>query len=169
MMKYFLLIMGFCLGLVACQSSNSGSTSAPKKESQATAPTSEGQLLYPSIPAATVHQLFRECDFLDVIFNGSFRGVSMSLSQDQQKDIRQTLSFITTTPASINTNCATTGRMFFLKKGETLLEADFYLQDNCTYFIFYENKKPSYANQMSQQGANYFMKMIQTAGQARGQ
>ncbi|MFK8100981.1 MAG: hypothetical protein AB8G15_00585 [Saprospiraceae bacterium] len=165
-MKYLLIVITLSLSLFACQSEPAAKQ--PKTASpQTAAPTT--QQLYPSIPAAIVQNLFQECDFLDVIFNGSFKGVSMSLSQDQQNDIRQTLSFITTTPAQINSNCKTTGRMFFLKQGVTLLEADFYLQDGCQYFVFFEKGKATYANAMSQVGANYLNQMIEKAGQVRGQ
>ncbi len=38
-----------------------------------------------------------------------------------------------------------------------MMEADFYFfGEGCTYLVFYENKKPKYANYLTQEGVAYY-------------
>ncbi|MDX1666991.1 MAG: hypothetical protein R3350_07170 [Saprospiraceae bacterium] len=130
------LLLLVAMGLSAC-SQDSGQTA---------------EATYPSVPDDTVFMLWEKCDYIDFIFyNRSF-----SMSQDEQAQIRQTIRHISEATPVIDPACQPAGRIFFQVEGENALQGDFFFQDGCTYFLFYEDGEIKYANEMTPLGVKFY-------------
>jgi hypothetical protein len=145
----------FCVilivGTFACQNADTKNEGS-EKSNQTTKASSAEQLSQPgSIPVELMKSLWEECDYIDIIFYNS----PVSVSQGDQAGIRNTLQFITTKPVPLNPDCAPMGRISFIVKGNIQTEADIYLSQGCSYFVFIEEGKIKYANEMTPQGINF--------------
>ena len=157
-MKQFILMMIVAGFFFACGGSTGGgqekasSETTPASNETATTSTSEGYTL-PPYPQEKVKVLFDSCDYIDVIFYYE----SFSINQHNKKDIIGMLNNVSSNPpASINPDCQPIGRIFFQIQGRNAAEADIFFQDQCLYFLFYEDKKYAYANNFTQSGVNFF-------------
>ncbi|MBX2927749.1 MAG: hypothetical protein KF852_07945 [Saprospiraceae bacterium] len=150
------------LGLIAMLFAACG----PKKtetKAPAAAPPPVGTTM-PGLPIEILRTLVAECDYIDVvIYNPPF-----SMNQQDQANVRGSIQHISETPATHNPANQALGRIFYQIKGETFLEADIFLSTGATYFLFYQDKKPAFANTMTEQGV-YFYANILTRVQSGGQ
>ncbi|MEN0005953.1 MAG: hypothetical protein AAF798_17515 [Bacteroidota bacterium] len=161
--SYFRKIAFFALAISlvasACQNSSNSATAENTETAPAAneAPTAAetpavDPTPLPSIPEATMQQLFEQCDYIDYVFYYT----NFSISQNEQASIRATLAHVSPQPAPMNPNCKPMGRIFYQVQGENVAEADFYFSQDCLYYIFMENNKPKYGNYMSEQGFTFF-------------
>lgn len=160
MNRFFLLF--FVVALVAsCQPKASNADQPaeanPEAQQQATTtqppnPASTGGQSYPSIPLDTLTMLWEKCDYVDFVFYN----FNFSMSQDEKVGIQSTLRHIAEETPVINPSCPPMGRIFFQVDGRNALEADFFIGDECLYYIFYDNGKKAYANKMTDMGKNFF-------------
>ena len=108
---------------------------------------------YPSIPQERVKLLFDSCDYIDILFFQE----SFSINQHTQKDIRGMLNYISQNPPkSINPSCQPIGRIFFQIDGRNEASANIFFQQECLYFLFLEDEKPTYANGFTESGVKFF-------------
>jgi hypothetical protein len=142
---------------------------APQNDSGATEATTttqaQGTPQYPSIPASTMQYLAENCDYVDFIF---YRA-NFSMSQSTASAIRNTLAGISTQLPVINPDCPATGRIFFQVEGVNAVEADFFIENGCAYYIFLENGQYTYANKMTEQGMAAYLNIIKQALQVQPQ
>jgi hypothetical protein len=167
MIRHFLLF-AFVLCLIACgEKTNQANTSTTPAATTtaptaaATKPVTKTAVSYPPLPNNIAQDLYNRCDFVDYIFYDP--SLPMSISLIEQSSIRSTFAHIGPEKAMTDGTCKPTGRVMFQHKGEYIIEADFYLRDECTYYIFMVNGKPTYANAMSQAGITFFSNNINSA------
>jgi hypothetical protein len=110
----------------------------------------------PGLPIEILRTLVAECDYIDVvIYNPPF-----SMNQQDQANVRGSIQHISETPAKHNPANQALGRIFYQAKGETLLEADIFLSPGATYFLFYQDKKPAFANALTEQGVYFYANIL---------
>ncbi len=131
------------------QTTNKPATAAPQS-------TIDPADQLPSITNEIMDDLWTNCDAVDFLFYD----LPISMNQEDQASIRQTLKHVSTTPARINKGCKPIGRIFFNGQGESLMEAEIVFNKQCQYYIFYENKKKTYANQMAKEGVDFMNKIL---------
>ena len=117
-----------------------------------TTATQQTATALPSISFEEMKEMYEQCDFIDFIFYQ----FDFSMSVNAKTNIQKIVGFVAPEIPTINPNCQPTGRIFFQKNGETMIEADMYFNDICQYFIFFKDGKQVYANSMSPQGKVYF-------------
>jgi hypothetical protein len=153
MLRPFLVATLCVLFLAACGGTaeeKSENTSDEPREAAVAAPA--GERLYPSVPLDTLQMLFQQCDYIDYVFYYT----NFSISQNSQSDIQQAIRYISEQVPLINPQCKPLGRLFFQVDGENRLEADLYFQDGCTYYVFHEQGKPTYANEIMPAGIQFY-------------
>jgi hypothetical protein len=107
----------------------------------------------PGYPKEKVLNLVDSCDYIDIIFYYH----EFSINQSNPKDIRGMLNYVSTvSPETLNAGCQPIGRIFFQIDGRNAAEADIFFQQECLYFLFYEDGKYAYANNLTQSGVNFF-------------
>ena len=108
----------------------------------------------PPLPEHIYHDIYKYSDYLDVLFED----LDFSMSQDNNASIRSFLQNINLKrTAALNTACEPMGHASFQKNGQSIIEADFYHEPGCYYFIFYyENEQPMFSNSMSETGIQFF-------------
>lgn len=151
---FLLFLLGAAIASCQPKSSDAGTTGTAPAANTAEVPASPAtsSVSYPSIPLDTLMMLWEKCDYIDFVFYN----LSFSMSQDEKEGIQSTLRHIAEDVPKINENCAPLGRIFFQVDGKNAAEADFYIGENCLYYIFYENGKKTYANLMTESGKNFF-------------
>jgi hypothetical protein len=149
-MKISVAFVVLALAALSCsqpstdKSAQNGGTSSP--------PASN----FSTLPVETLRTLVAECDYIDlIVYNPSF-----SMSQSEAASIQATLQQIGEGAPAHNPANQPFGRIFYQSKGETLLEADVYLGQTGSYFIFYQDKKQAFANVMTTQGVNFYLNII---------
>lgn len=151
-MKSYLTLAVSAMMMFACQ---------PKAPEQATAPPSSA---FPTLPMEILSTLVAECDYIDLImYNPQF-----SMSQNDQASVKGSIAQIADQVPMHNPANRPVGHIFYQAKGETILEADLYLGAGGSYFIFYQQGKPTFANSMTQTGINFYgniLSRLQGGGQ----
>ncbi len=109
---------------------------------------------YRPLPRHIYDQIYKYADYLDIIFED----LDFSMSQENNASIRGFLNNINMkrTPA-VKSSCKPMGHVVFLKKGNPIIEADFFHSPGCYYFLFFDEMgKPIFANSMSDIGIDFF-------------
>ena len=114
----------------------------------------------PALSSARLNQLIDSTTYIDILFFSS----PLSMSIDNAEGIKSMLGGISTNTVKRKANCVPAGRLFLTHKGESLAEVDFYYADGCYYFVFFENKRHSYANAMSESGKAFFASFLTQEG-----
>ncbi|MGB3545451.1 MAG: hypothetical protein WBA17_00640, partial [Saprospiraceae bacterium] len=96
--------------------------------------------------------LWENSSHMDVVFYQ----LPISLNQDNQEGVRSTLAHIAETPPVIDPGCQSIGRIFFTVGTENKETAEIYFNKTCVYFVWLENEKPAFANQMTDSGVQFF-------------
>jgi hypothetical protein len=156
----------FIATLFQCQpSANTDTQEAAATSNEATAAAPQ-VASYPSIAQEKMMYLYENCDYVDfVLYNTNF-----SMSQGDQPAIRATLSGVSTQPAQVPSTCQPVGRVFFQVEGVNVEEADLFFGGDCLAYVFYEDGKYAYGNQMTQSGLDFYQKIfsqVQTQQQAQ--
>lgn len=156
MNRFVLLLLCFSI-LYSCQSGPKDQGGDQQSgQQQAAAQPPEGEQLYPSLPLDTLQMLWEQCDYIDYVFYYK----DFSVSQNKQADIRGAIRYISEEVPAIQPACQPIGRIFYQVQGENRLEADLYFSQGCTYFIFYENGKKTYANAIMPAGVQFFNQVM---------
>ncbi|MBK7874112.1 MAG: hypothetical protein IPJ74_27420 [Saprospiraceae bacterium] len=147
MNRLFLFIL-VILSLFACkqESKNTASTAPTAPAVQLTT------LSYPPLPADIATVIGTKGDHIDVLFYS----MPISISRDGNPDVQQMLSHVSSEAPKQVAPCQAIGRIFFQAQGETLAEADLFLDENCNYYLFYVDGKPTYANFLTPDGVKLY-------------
>lgn len=157
MQRFFtLLTLLFVFTLFQCQS-NTSENQDTTTETAATAPAAAPQVTtYPSISQEKMMYLYNNCDYVDfVLYNTNF-----SMSQGEQAAIRTTLAGVSTDPAQLSSECKPVGRIFFQVEGVNVEEADIFFGEQCLSYVFLNDGKYAYGNQMTQSGLDFYQRIF---------
>lgn len=120
----------------------------------------------PALPREEMKNLYDNATYVDYIFYN----LPFSLSQDNKPSIHANLGMISPEPlTSIPKSCKPIGREFFQIDGEVAYEADLYFEKGCYGYVFIKDKKPLYANKISEEGVKFYQNLINQANQTRNQ
>ncbi len=154
---FLFLFLGFFI--------NQGCKTEKKEKTTSNTPQMEVDESSPLIPGITEEimlKLINECTYIDYIF----RELPFSLSQNEPPSIKQNILFIDFEKplGRIPKNCKPDGRKFFQIKGEIVYDADVYLLNGCTFYVFVDKaNKPIFANYITKEGVNFYNNIIQQA------
>lgn len=153
-----LLIFSFYLTFL-CHCGNNTSTSPDNNTSAAvTNTTAPATATYQSIPVERLLHLWENATHMDVVFYE----LPVSLNQSSLESIRTTLAHIAEEVPTISPNCKSIGRIFFQVGQENVESAEIYFQPGCTFYLWLENDKPAYANQMDENGVKFYNNIFQS-------
>jgi len=158
MKKISVLIFLFSFVVLSCKENtkNTMTKEEGKSESKTDKKSLEEGKIYrlPPLPQHIYDEIYKYSDYLDVLFED----LDFSMSQDNNASIRVFLKNINLKrSAALNTACKPMGHVSFIKNGISIIEADFYHQPGCYYFIFnYEGDPPMFSNAMSETGIRFF-------------
>lgn len=153
-----LLTVIFIATLFQCQPStktNSEEETTTSTSTQAAAPAAE-LTTYPSITQEKMMYLYENCDYIDFVFYST----NFSMSQGDQAAIRATLSGVSTDGARVASTCQPIGRVFFQVDGVNVEEADLFFGGECLSYVFYQDGKYAYGNQLAQSGFDFYQKVF---------
>lgn len=169
-MRYIYVIVFLAVTLLSCKNDTNKQNSSAEAGNSTDIAVEKGQSVinqdvvsYPSITEDIVKDLGLRCDYIDYIFYD----LPISISQNDKSAIFSNLSFISKeAPESIPASCKAMGRKSFQANGEIIIEADVYLnvQESCYFYVFYENGKKAYANNMTKDGINFYYNVFGQAG-----
>ena len=120
--------------------------------------TAKNQAEIPGVPVEVIEKLLNECTFVDYIFHT----LPFSLSQEEPPSIKQNILYIDYNKPlkNIPANCKPIARKFFKIGSEFAYDVDVYFSDGCYFYVFVKENKPLYANYMTQDGINFYQKMV---------
>lgn len=145
----YLLILLVLFAFLGCQSNNkpAASTALPSQIGPALQ-----NVPYPPVPEDIYEKIVSKGDHMDIVFYK----YPISVSRDGNKDVVQELTRLNGQTPKAATNCQPDGRMFFNGNGETLVEADLYVQPDCYYVVFYKDGKPAYASGLTPEAIQFY-------------
>ncbi len=109
-------------------------------------------------------KVWNEGEMIDYLFHD----LPFSMSQDEQISIQTNLTYLDQGLVySIPKGCKPMARQFYQVGGEIILEGDIYHGNGCHFYVFHQNGKPVYANQMNDKGKTFFNNIVKQAMQAR--
>ncbi len=157
MKRVILLMMVLSFAMVSCKQNSKtlDSKDTNKIQAKSTESKKDGKIYrLPPLPRHIYDDIYKYSDYLDVLFED----LDFSMSQDNNASIRTFLQNINLKrTAALNTACKPMGHVSFIKNGESIIEADFYHEPGCYYFIFYyEGDPPMFSNSMSETGIQFF-------------
>ncbi len=162
-MKKYLIFFLFISSILSCKSDQKKEGNSSSQQVEA-ANKMFGDLEL--LPNDMVVKLFNECTYIDYIFYD----LPFSISQDDKPSITSNLKLIGSKKmGGIPANCKPIGREFFHIGGTIALEAEIYFDGDCLGYVFFENKKPAYANKVSQEGMKFYTNIINQAKQFQNQ
>ncbi len=158
------------VGIMSCggdtSAKNSESSNIPNSTASEKVETITGQSGNPfqSIPGDKMRNLWENCELIDYIFYE----LPFSMNQSEKSGIQSTIAQVSTmAQQSYPANCKPIARQMFQVGGEIVLEAEVFFSPECQFFVFLEDNKPKYANQMTPQGAEFFGNIINQAMKTR--
>jgi len=145
------LLISVCMLLLACgQGTNGENGESPNAE--------EGGEITEALPQETLRLIAETGDYIDYIFHD----YPISFSQGEPSAVRQVAAFIDPEPTSLPEGCEPTALVAFISQGEILAEGDLYFMDGCSHFVFFdENRNPTYAHPLRQQGKQYYESVLE--------
>ncbi len=162
-MKHTLTLILFILLSTACNQDPKKSTAATTKTT-ATATQAQTPLL-PKLPNSYLQQMWENGQMIDYLFHD----LPFSMNQNEPASIKTNLTYIDEAPVMrIPDGCKPMARQFYQVGGDIIFEADVYFNEQCTFYVFFVDGKPKYANQMSESGRQFFTSMIRQAMKASG-
>lgn len=121
---------------------------------------------YPSISKEEIQKMHKEVDYVDYIWHNT----GFSISLEEKEAIQSNVLLISEKPVGkIPFNCKPDGNKAFNIKGNTFLSADVYFSPGCTFYVFLKDNKPVSANQMTEQGVNFYTNVFKQGANKAGQ
>lgn len=126
----------------------------PKATDNPPSQSTEGGL--PAISMDDFQTLLERTDKVDFVF------YDLPFSSNVEgANARAAAAYFTGTAAPANMNCTALGRAFYNAKGEELIQAEFFFDGyQCSYFLFYKDKKPVYTSTMTDSAKGFFNQML---------
>lgn len=104
------------------------------------------------MPQDLIQRLLTECDYIDYVFYD----LGFSVNINDKKNVGTALQQIGTSGPQYLNCPKSMGRVSFLAQGEVITEAEIhYTEGYCTYFVFYDNKQPTYATLITETGLTF--------------
>ena len=150
MSKWLFIIHFVAVLLFACTSSNN------TQEEETSNEVVSSEDYYTIMTAEQAQELFSNADKVDVLFND----IAVSLSQVKQSDVQGQISFLKPGLVPKKLDCSETANIIFQAKGEIVADGRMYLRGDCRYVIFYEENQPVYATQITDQGMNFYRRVL---------
>lgn len=119
---------------------------------------------YSSIELSRLEYLYDNATHMDA----TFYNLPVSINQSSLPQIRSTLAGVGVTPATISANCAPFGHIWFQVNGKNVEEADIYFQEECVAYVWYDNGKPAFGNEMTKDGVGFYQNIINSVQQQTG-
>lgn len=170
-----LLFAAVLILAAACQQNQSSSSAdtpvSPAEENQGySEPMSEENaqvafVKYPMLPDSILQLMLEQCDNMEVIFND----LPISMNPKGQVACQTHLEHLAGLPASLHPQSPPAARLFYQSKGNELLQADLYYDDETTAFVFLNNNQPTWSNEMSQKGQDFYKNIVGMMKQAKEQ
>jgi hypothetical protein len=131
---------------------------SPEKETAVETPVAVASqsVSYSSISLDRLEYLYDNATYMDA----TFYNLPVSINQSSLEQIRTTLAGIGEAPATIAANCSPSGHIWFQVNGKNIEEADIYFQEGCVAYVWYENGKPAFGNEMTQNGIGFYQNII---------
>lgn len=145
-MKNYIFIM-ICLTIISCQNKSE------QVESDTIEPVVQTSQL-PGMPQDELVALFHATNEMDVQFLE--KSFSMNAPGDLAKNMIRNISDV----RADKTPCKEICYLFVKSNGEQIAHIGAFLDNGCSYFIFYENSRPKYINGMTQGGIDTFNKIL---------
>ena len=147
------LLFPVLLGLLAC-----GNSEAPTGETTpVVTETVRAANTLPPLPLAEIQQLYDRVDYIDYLFTS----LPISMSQQSPNDVKAAVTHISDeAPASMDPSCTVLAQIFYEADGKTLRRADMYYGPTCTYLVWNENGKPTYASRLTEPGVRFFTSVL---------
>lgn len=162
LIRFLLLFFSISL-LCHCNPNPASTASQTPATTQPAADNTQGKS-YPSIPIERLQYLWDNASYMDVVFYE----LPISMNQSSLASIRTTLAHIAEVTPTISPNCKSIGRIFFQVGPKNVETAEIYFQPGCTCYLWLENDKPVYANNMTEEGVAFYnniFKSVQEQGQ----
>lgn len=161
MKKYILLILFTSCIALSCKTDTKKSTNSESQRNNTEVKSLKFANL-PSLPQDAMQKLFIDATYIDYIFYN----LPFSVSQDNQPSIRANLRLISQEAIEgIKEGCKPIGREFFHIGGIIAYEADVYFENGCFAYVFIQDKKPVFANKISEAGMKFYSNLINQAKQ----
>lgn len=109
----------------------------------------------PMLPNDIKQMLFTQSDKIDYIFYN----LDFSINSSGKSNVQRDMTYISNQPAVLGT-CPSFGRQFYQREGVELMQAQLYFGQGCGYMVFYQDKKPAYANAFSPTAMGFFNKLV---------
>lgn len=153
----------FAVLLCTCDRAPATQSTAPEAPGAAATPGIRypEQATYPSIDFDKLAYLWNNATYMDA----TFYKLPISINQNNLNQIRATIAGIAEDPAVIDPGCEPAGHIWFQVDGKNVEEADIYFQRGCTAYVWYENGKPAYSNQMTEGGVEFYNNIMQSLRQ----
>lgn len=149
--------LSLCLLLFACGGK-------PDDSANTAATTTAAVPQYPPIPVEKLEYLFDNATYMDA----TFYQVPVSINQNTLDQIRSSLVLVGAEAPTINPSCQPIGHIWYQVNGVNVEEADIYLGDRCTYYVWYENGKPAYANGLTAEGLEFYYNIMRSVQEQAG-
>lgn len=108
------------------------------------------------VPNSKIKEIYETADKVDVLFND----IAVSLSQTEQQDIRGQVGFMKPGKVPKDLNCSETASIIYQSNGEIIGDGRMYLRGNCRFVVFYEGNEPQYAAHMTDQGMEFYRRVL---------
>jgi hypothetical protein len=163
MMEKILCSLSLCFLLFACGSNTDSGGNATT--STTPPPTTASEVAqYPPIPVEKLEYLFDNATYMDA----TFYQVPVSINQSTLEQIRSSLILIGSEAPTINPACKPIGHIWYQVNGVNVEEADIYLGDRCTYYIWYKDGQPAFANGLTAEGLEFYYNIMRSVQEQAG-
>ena len=161
-MKKLVYLFLIAATLFACnQNEKSSNTDQSNNTPATTSPVPAASAeQYPAMPLDTLRMLYDRTDYIDFVFYTE----EFSISQNEKPSIQSSFTHISSEQAVLNPGCKPIGRIFYQIEGVNRFEAEFFLSQDCIYYLFYQNGKKMYTSKMTQHGFNFFANIYKQIG-----
>lgn len=130
-------------------------TTDPAPGAPTTAPARATTL--PPLPVEEIQRLYDKVDYIDYLFTS----LPISMSQQTPNDVKGAVTHISgDAPQSLDPSCTVLAQIFYEADGKTLRRADMYYGPTCTYLVWNENGKPTYASRLTAEGVQFFTSVL---------
>lgn len=129
---------------------------SPKTDKAPETTPAAGNHTYPSIDLDRLVYLWENATYMDA----TFYTLPISINQSELAQIQQTIATVGQDPLVLPTSCKATGHIWFQVNGKNIEEADIYFSPGCVGYIWYEDGKPAYSNQMTEGGINFYNNIV---------
>ena len=125
----------------------------------------ERNVLYPSMPFERLKYIFEHATYMDA----TFYDLPISINQSSPEQIQATIAGVGSLPMNFADGCKPMGHIWFQVNGKNVEEADIYFAQTCAGYVWYDGGKPAYSNALTEQGANFYLNILQSVQQNAGQ